>query len=36
MCVLCWNDVEVQVGCMCCVGMMCRDRWAVCVVLGWE
>ena len=37
---LCWNDVEGQVGCvlcwndvegqMCCVGMMWRDR---CVVL---
>ena len=25
--------VEGQVGCMCCVGMMGRDRWAVCVVL---
>ena len=30
---LCWNDVEGQVDCMCCVGMMWRDRWAVCVVL---
>ena len=28
---LCWNDVEGQI---CCVGMMWRDRWTVCVVLG--
>ena len=26
--------VEGQVGCMFCVGVMWRDRWAVCFVLG--
>ena len=32
---LCWdgNDVEGQVGLVCCVGMVWRDRWAMCVVL---
>ena len=32
---LCWDGVEGQVGHVCCVGMTWRDRWAVCVVLGW-
>ena len=29
---MCWDVVEGQVGRVCCVRMMWRDRWTVCVL----